>query len=151
MRNIFSDTMVKDGLTNSIKTILQKNEINSLQEITKILSEFNLDFKVTLAYILCDDLIDMLKETLKNVPSQVNKIISSYKSTGLTKWYEVDIFYKLLCDVFINSDKDLLSRINEDKNLNQLFNELNYSHYDSFLGMNLAKEWKMFKIHRDMV
>ena len=46
MRNIFSDTMVKDGLTNSIKTILQKNDINSLQEITKILSEFNLDFKV---------------------------------------------------------------------------------------------------------
>lgn len=68
MRNIFSDTMVKDGLTNSIKTILQKNDINSLQEITKILSEFNLDFKVTLAYILCDDLIDTLKETLKNVP-----------------------------------------------------------------------------------
>ena len=151
MRNIFSDTMVKDGLTNSIKTILQKNDINSLQEITKILSEFNLDFKVTLAYILCDDLIDMLKETLKNVPSQVNKIISSCKSTGLTKGYEVDIFYKLLCDVFINSDKDLLSRINEDKNLNQLFNELNYPHYDSFLSMNLAKEWKMFKIHGDMV
>ena len=76
MRNIFSDTMAKDGLTNSIKTILQKNDINSLQEITKILSEFNLDFKVTLAYILCDDLIDMLSSSIFLCKSLYKSIVT---------------------------------------------------------------------------
>ncbi len=101
-----------------IEAILEK-DIDSLQKFTQFLGKGDCNLRHELkenVYSYCSELIDVMKED----PYKAIEIISLLERIGLSESAKSEIFERALHRAIHTGDKDLISKIIENEDINQL-------------------------------